>query len=192
MLTSIEDSAARIKRIITELKDFSRPAGADMDAELDVNQMVQKSLGLTASILKKATRQLGVDLEEGLPKISGNPQKLQQVMINLLVNASQALEHPDQAIRVKTSKSRDGMFIAIEVADTGPGVPPEDLKKLKEPFFTTKRDDGGTGLGLSISEKIVYDHKGMLEFTSEPGKGLTAKILLPLARRETKNCGDQE
>ena len=140
------------------------------DAELDVNQMVQKSLGLTASILKKTTRHLGVELEEGLPKISGNPQKLQQVMINLLVNASQALEHQDQSICVKTSKSRDGLFIAIEVADTGPGVPPEDLKKLKEPFFTTKRDDGGTGLGLSISEKIVYDHKGMLEFTSEPDR----------------------
>jgi len=192
MLTSIEDSAARIKRIITELKDFSRPAGADTDTELDVNQVVQKSLDLTSSILKKATRHLSVDLEEGLPKISGNPQKLQQVMINLLVNASQALEHPDQAIHVKTSKSRDGRFIVIAVADTGPGVRPEDLKKLKEPFFTTKRDEGGTGLGLSISEKIVYDHRGMLEFTSEWGKGLTAKILLPPARRETKNRGDQE
>jgi signal transduction histidine kinase len=192
MLTSIEDSAARIKKIITELKDFSRPAGADMDTELDVNQVVQKSLDLTSSILKKATRRLGVDLEEGLPKISGNPQKLQQVMINLLVNASQALERPDQAIRVKTSKTRDDGFIVVEVTDTGPGVPPEDLKKLKEPFFTTKRDYGGTGLGLSISEKIVYDHRGMLEFASEWGQGLTAKILLPLARRETKNLGDQE
>jgi signal transduction histidine kinase len=186
MLTSIEDSAARIKRIITELKDFSRPAGADTDTELDMNQVVQKSLDLTASILKKATRRLGVDLEEGLPKIFGNPQKLQQVMINLLVNASQALEHPDQAIRVKTSKTGADGFIVVEVTDTGPGVPPEDLKKLKEPFFTTKRDDGGTGLGLSISEKIVYDHKGMLEFTSEPGKGLTAKILLPPACRGNK------
>jgi signal transduction histidine kinase len=72
------------------------------------------------------------------------------------------------------------------VIDTGPGVSPENLKKMKEPFFTTKRDDGGTGLGLSISEKILYDHKGMLEFASELGKGLTAKILLPLDSRESK------
>jgi signal transduction histidine kinase len=192
MLTSIEDSAARIKKIITELKDFSHPAGAVMETELDVNLVVKKSLDLTHSILKKATHHLTVDLEEGLPKIFGHPQKLQQVMINLLVNASQALENPDQSIQVKTSKTRDDQFIMVEVMDTGPGVSSENLKKLKEPFFTTKRDDGGTGLGLSISEKIVYDHKGMLEFTSELGKGLTAKILLPLTCLENKNCGDQE
>ncbi len=186
MLTSIEDSAARIKRIITDLKDFSRPAGADMDTELDVNLVVKKSLDLTHSILKKATNHLSIDYEEGLPKILGHPQKLQQVMINLLVNASQALENPDQSIHVKTSKTRDDHFVVIEVIDTGPGVSPENLKKMKEPFFTTKRDDGGTGLGLSISEKIVYDHNGMMEFVSEFGKGLTAKILLPLTRWENK------
>lgn len=186
MLTSIEDSSARIKKIITELKDFSRPFGVDMDTELDINLVVKKSLDLTHSILKKATRHLTVDYEEGLPKILGHPQKLQQVMINLLVNASQALENPEQSIHVRTSKTHDADFIVIEVIDTGPGVSPENLKKMKEPFFTTKRDDGGTGLGLSISEKILYDHKGMLEFFSEVGKGLTAKILLPTGSRESR------
>jgi polar amino acid transport system substrate-binding protein len=74
----------------------------------------------------------------------------------------------------------------IEVIDSGPGVLPHDLKKLKEPFFTTKRDHGGTGLGLSISDKIVYDHKGIMEFSSELGNGLAVKILLPVSRPETK------
>jgi signal transduction histidine kinase len=186
MLTAMEDSAARIKRIITELKDFSRPTGADMDDEININRVVEKSLDLTRSILKKSTHHLSVDLEENLPKISGNSQKLQQVMINLLVNAGQALENPEQSISVKTSIPAGSRFMVVEVADTGPGISPQDLKKIKEPFFTTKRDHGGTGLGLSISEKIVYDHKGIMEFYSEVGKGLTAKIFLPLSGSETK------
>ena len=80
---------------------------------------------------------------------------------------------------MKTSKSSKSHFIVIEVADTGPGVTPSNLKKIKDPFFTTKRDEGGTGLGLSISEKIVNDHMGIMEFTSDLEKGLSAKILLP-------------
>lgn len=156
-----------------------------MACEIDINLVVKKSLDLTHSILKKATHHLSVDLEEGLPKISGSSQKLQQVMINLLVNAGQALETPEQFIHVKTSKTPAAHFLMIEVTDSGPGVLPENLKKMKDPFFTTKRDHGGTGLGLSISDKIVYDHKGLMEFSSDFGKGLTAKILLPLSSLET-------
>lgn len=181
MLKAIEDGSARIKTIISGLKDFSRSTGTDMDNEIDVNLVVKKSLNLTRSILKKATNHLSVDYEDGLPQTKGNSQKLQQVIINLLVNASQALENPEQSIHVQTSKTTDSHFIVIEVSDSGPGVSPENLKKMKDPFFTTRRDDGGTGLGLSISEKIVSDHKGILEFTSEFGNGLTAKILLPLS-----------
>ncbi|WP_300465129.1 cache domain-containing protein [Desulfobacula sp.] len=183
MLAAMEDSAARIKRIITDLTDFSRPPGTDMDAETDINLVVTKSLDLTHSILKKATHHLSVDLEAGMPKILGNAQRLQQVMINILVNAGQALENPEQFIHVKTAYPPGSPFVEIEVIDSGPGVHPHDLKKLKEPFFTTKRDHGGTGLGLSISEKIVYDHKGMMEFASEIGNGLAVKILLPAGRK---------
>ena len=186
MLTAIEDSSVRIKRIITELKDFSRPTGADMDKEIQINQVVEKSLDLTHSIIKKASHHLTVDLAPDLPKFLGNPQKLQQVIINLLVNASQALENPGQAIHVKTSSPGESHFLVVEVTDTGPGVLPQDLKKMTEPFFTTKRDQGGTGLGLSISQKIVYDHKGIMEFESVAGKGLTARILLPFSDSKIK------
>jgi len=182
MLTSVEESAVRIKKIISELNDFSRPTGAKMDEAVDINLVVKKSLDLTHSIVKRSTGNLVIDLGKGLPEIPGNYQKLQQVVINLLVNASQALETKEQSIYVKTKKSSDSNFVVIEVKDTGPGVSSGDLKKMKDPFFTTKRDDGGTGLGLSISEKIIYDHKGMLEFISQPKKGLTAKIILPVTR----------
>ncbi|WP_022664887.1 cache domain-containing protein [Desulfospira joergensenii] len=180
MLAAIEDGSIRIKRIISELKDFSRPVSGDMDHDIDVSQLVEKSLDLTASIVKKATRNLSVECKENLPGVRGNFQKLQQVVINLIVNAAQALENPDQAIRAATFADREGGFLVIEIADTGPGVSPGDLKRMKDPFFTTRRDEGGTGLGLSISEKIISDHGGMLEFSSVPGQGLTARILLPL------------
>jgi signal transduction histidine kinase len=116
---------------------------------------------------------------DDLPRIQGNFGKLQQVMINLLVNAAQALENSKQSIHVRTRLSAQKDFLIIEVIDTGPGVTQKDLKKMKDPFFTTRRDEGGTGLGLSISEKIVSDHGGALEFSSSLGQGLTARILLP-------------
>jgi len=182
MLNSIEDSAGRIKKIISELKDFSRPTGTDLTLDLkpdvDINQMVKKSLDLTRTTLKKSTDHLSVEYDETLPKIKGNTQKLQQVIINLLVNAAQALEDKAQSISIKTGFGRDE-FIVIRVKDTGPGVSEQDLKRMKDPFFTTKRDEGGTGLGLSISDRIVIEHSGILEFFSVPGKGLTIDVLLP-------------
>lgn len=186
MLDAIQDGAARIKGIISELKDFSRPSdGRDQTREIDINQVVEKSVDLTHTVLKKLTHSLTVEYGKDLTQVQGNFQKLQQVVINLLVNAGQALEHPGQSITVRTYAAKDHTHICIEVTDTGPGVSAESLKKMKDPFFTTRRDEGGTGLGLSISEKIVNDHKGLLEFESEPGRGLTARILLPCPGKST-------
>ena len=179
MLSGIQDGSARIKQIISELKDFSRPSDAATNQEIDVNEMVAKSMDLTGAILKKSTAHLSVIYGQDLPLIKGNFGKLQQVMINLLVNAGQALENSEQSIRVQTRLSDPKDYLIIEVSDTGPGVTQENLKKMTDPFFTTRRDEGGTGLGLSISEKIVRDHSGMLKFYSSPGEGLTARIFLP-------------
>lgn len=180
MLTSIEDSAARIKNIITELKDFSRPTSADMNQLVDVNAMIRKSLGLLASLLKKSTRHFSSRLNSDIPQVAANEQKLQQVIINLIVNACQALENPDQSISVTTKYLKASGTVQITVADTGPGIAPGDLSKIMEPFFTTKRDDGGTGLGLSICEKIANDHHGTLTFNSGPGRGVNATLSLPV------------
>ena len=182
MLTAIEDSAARVKQIITELRNFSRPASKDFDRQVDMNEMVSKSMDLTRSLLKKATHHLTVTLDDTLPRADVNIQKIQQVIINLLVNACQALETPEQSIRLQTKNLPQSDAVRIIISDTGPGIALENLQKIKDPFFTTKRDDGGTGLGLSICEKIVNDHKGTLEFESAPGKGLTATLTLPVTQ----------
>ncbi len=135
MLTGIEDSAARIKQIITELKDFARPAGSGLNQQVDSNVMVTKSLDLTRSLIKKSTRNLSVDLDEKMPLIFANSQKLQQVIINLIVNACQALENPEQAITVSTRYLKESNEVLIMVADTGPGITRAELEKIKEPFF---------------------------------------------------------
>ena len=182
MLNAILDSSTRIKQIISDLKDFSRPADSrdpKTTQEIDVNQVVEKSLDLTHTVLKKATSQVSVMYGKNLPPVSGDFQKLQQVVINLLVNAAQALEIPDQSITVTTGTNQHKNVVYINISDTGPGVAPKILEKITDPFFTTRRDDGGTGLGLFISEKIISDLQGILEFSSEPGQGLTASICLP-------------
>ena len=186
MLAAVLDSSARIKQIITDLKDFSRPADTRTlfpDPEIDVNQVVNKALDLTHPTLKKITPHVSADLGTALPAVAGDFQKLVQVVINLLMNAGQALENNNQSITVSTSANRHRNIVTIEVADTGPGVPPDMLDKIIDPFFTTRRDDGGTGLGLFISEKLVSDMQGVLELASEPGKGFTARIVLPCAKK---------
>ena len=177
MVGSVLEGAGRIKQITMDLKDFSRPAAVSMDENIQVENLVARSLEFVHPILKKATRELSVDVGSPLPLIRGNFQKLQQVMINLLMNSAQALTHPSQAICLRVGHRGD--FLIMEVADQGPGVSETDLARLRDPFFTRRRE--GTGLGLPISEKIIQDHGGTLELSSELGRGFTARVLLPLS-----------
>ncbi|HKK99265.1 MAG TPA: cache domain-containing protein [Desulfotignum sp.] len=186
MLVAILDASTRIKTLISDLKDFSRPADTRTpfpDPAIDVNQVVKKALDLTHPVLKKITPHVSAHYGRHLPRVSGDFQKLIQVVINLLTNAAQALENREQAITVTTSTNRHQNIVTIAVTDTGPGVTPEKLDKLTGPFYTTRRDEGGTGLGLFISEKIVSDMLGVLELESDPGRGLTARIVLPCAEK---------
>jgi signal transduction histidine kinase len=186
MLAAILDASTRIKALVNDLKDFSRPADTRTsfpDPKIDVNQVVEKALDLTLPTLKKITPHVRAGYGSHLPTVAGDFQKLIQVVINLLMNAGQALENKDQSITVTTSANRHKNIVTIEVADTGPGVAPEKLDKLTDPFYTTRRDDGGTGLGLFICEKIVSDMHGVLELASGPGQGFTARIVLPCAEK---------
>lgn len=180
MLNAVSDSTDQIKKIIVALKDFSRPAKSGDIEPVDINQVVNKSVELVKSILKDHATCLVIQCDEGLPRITGDFQKLQQVVVNLLVNAGQAVDDDQQAIYVSTFADPVKGVVGVTVKDTGPGVAKDLLDKLTDPFFTTRRDEGGTGLGLSISQKIVNEHQGSLTFSSESGNGLTATILLPV------------
>jgi polar amino acid transport system substrate-binding protein len=151
---------------------------------MDVNAVAAVAVRLVDTSIRKATRHFTVELAEDLPRVRGNPQRIEQVIVNLLLNACQALPDPDRSVRLATRHDAARGEVMVEVTDQGVGIPPEDLPRLTDPFFTTKREMGGTGLGLSVSAGIVKEHGGTLEFRSTVGAGTTASLALPAISSE--------
>jgi len=170
--------AERINAIVSDLKGFTRDAEPGRETSVDVNDIVRGAQRLLGSRIRKATDNFRSELGHALPLVAGNPRRLEQVVINLIQNACDALDDTRGAIVVSTR--REGDQIVIEVCDQGAGIAPEHLNHLFDPFFTTKRAEGGTGLGLPISHRIVSDHGGQLLLDSAPGKGTTATVKLPV------------
>lgn len=181
LLTGITDGSRRIKGIVDSLKDFSRPDRTGLDGELDVNRAVLAAVSILGSLIMKHTDRFEVSTSEGLPAVRGSSQKVEQVLINLILNALNALPERSKGVRVGTRHDREKGEVVIEVRDEGAGMSKEVLERITEPFFTTRGDSGGTGLGLSISYSIIREHKGSMDFESEPGRGTTVSIRLPAA-----------
>ena len=164
----------RISEIVMNLKNFSRLDRA-MVGDVDINECLDSSLLLARNVLKnrvEVVRQYGQ-----LPRISCMPSQLNQVFLNLLTNAAQAIEGRG---RILVRTEADGEWLRVTVQDTGKGIPAEVLPKIFDPFFTTKAVGQGTGLGLSISYDIVKQHGGDIRVTSQPGKGARFTVQLPL------------
>ncbi|BHH83973.1 cache domain-containing protein [Desulforhopalus sp. 52FAK] len=179
LLQFSEEGVERVKRIVGDLKDFSGDKPSDLRETVNLNEVVAKAMGLISSLTKKATSDLRIEYSENLPTFQGNSQRLGQVVINLVVNGCQALENNQKGLYLTTGYLEESEEIFLEVQDFGKGMSPEVLSRVKDPFYTTKRDDNGTGLGLSISDTIIRNHGGWLDFKSVPGEGTTATILLP-------------
>jgi signal transduction histidine kinase len=124
--------------------------------------------------------------------VRGNFQKLEQVTINLIQNACQALTDQRQAIRVSTHHDAASNCIVITVWDEGAGIAPENLSQVQDPFFTTRHESGGTGLGLSISSRIVEEHGGTMNFESEVGMGTRVRVSLPVMPAPSRATGALE
>jgi len=181
LLSGIIDGAMRVGAIVSDLKDFARQSPPELTDMLDINKEVKKAIGLLANLIKKSTRHFSVSYEPDVPLLKGNPQRIEQAIINLLVNACQALSDDTKGISVSTTYNSKSDCIVIEVRDEGEGMPPEVLERIKDPFFTTKRHSVGSGLGLAISDGIVQDHGGTMAFASTPGEGTTVKVSFPAA-----------
>lgn len=179
LLAFSHEGVERVRRIVGDLKDFSGQTPTDFRETVNLNEVVEKAAGLISSLVRKATKDFQLDYCTNLPTMQGNSQRLGQVVINLIVNACQALTDPEQGVYVKTGYLEESEEIFLEVRDFGVGMEKDMLERIKDPFFTTKRDSSGTGLGLSISDTIVRNHGGWLHFTSESMKGTTATVLLP-------------
>ena len=180
MFQEMQDGARRIKRIVEDLKDFARQEDNERMMRVDLNEVVATALRLVDNSIRKATRHLRVDLASDLPAVRGNPQRIEQVIVNLVLNACQSLPDPESGISLATCWQAEAKRVQFVVEDQGVGIAEEHLQHLTDPFFTTKREQGGTGLGLSISAGIVREHGGSLEFSSRLGQGTSVTLNLPV------------
>jgi two-component system NtrC family sensor kinase len=175
LIEESREGTDRIKKIVLDLKDFAHP-GADKICEVDINRGIKSTLNVVWNELKyKAT----VSKELGdIPKIQGYPQQLNQVFMNLLINAAQAIREKGE-IQIRTL-AVDGC-VDVVIADNGIGIPRENLSKIFDPFFTTKEIGSGTGLGLHVVHNIVRKHGGSIAVKSEVGQGTEFQIRLPIS-----------
>ncbi len=181
LVDGIHEGAQRIKKIVQNLRDFARTDAGDLSREVDPNAVVDSAVTLVRHLLDKSTDRFSASCDPGLPRVRGSFQQLEQVAVNLLTNACDALPTRDRAIRVSTRLEAMSARVLIEVADEGTGISAENRARIFDPFFTTKQDRGGTGLGLSISYSIVRNHGGELTLASEEGRGTVATVSLPVA-----------
>jgi two-component system, NtrC family, sensor kinase len=179
LLDKIAKQTFRASEIVNSLLSFSRVAPTEF-VEVDVNRVIQDTLGLVEHQLQKSAIQVTLNLEPALPPVKGNAGKLQQVFLNLLLNARDAME--SGGTLAIASRSEDG-FARIDVTDSGLGISPEHLARIYDPFFTTKGARKGTGLGLAVTYGIVREHGGNIEVDSRPGAGSRFQVELPLARK---------
>ncbi|HCE66233.1 MAG TPA: histidine kinase [Geobacter sp.] len=183
LLEEMQEGANRIKRIVEELKDFARQDVSAATEVLDFNAVVQTAVRLVDSSIRAATNRFETDYAPNLPAISGNAQRIEQVVVNLILNACQSLPDMERGIFLTTGYDQSADCVVLELIDQGGGIAPEHVAHLTDPFFTTKRETGGTGLGLSVSASIVKEHDGLLEFDSNPGAGTTVTLKLPCSKR---------
>ena len=179
LLGETQEAGLRIKRFVDELRSFARREDAPQHAPLDLSEVARTAARLVDGTLRRSTRCFELALAPGLPALTGSAQRIEQVVVNLLLNACQALPDPGRGIRLATSLDAARQELVLEVKDEGAGIAAEDLARLAEPFFTTRGGAGGTGLGLAISARIAREHRGRLEFASAPGTGTTARLVLP-------------
>jgi polar amino acid transport system substrate-binding protein len=178
-LSDIKESSKKIKRIVADLKDFARQDEAGDFTPVDINSVLTSTIRLVDNSIKKATADFRIEYAENLPHIRGNAQRIEQVIINLLLNACQALQSRNEGIFVVTRFDAFADEVIIEITDEGTGIDSENIAHLTDPFFTTKRSQGGTGLGLSVSAGIVKEHHGILDFSSVKGKGTKVSLRIP-------------
>src|SRR2546429_333549 len=179
IIEKIVKQTFRASEIVNNLLNFSR-TGAGEAASVDVNRVVEETLSLVAHPLKTAQIQVVKELGVALPPVYGSANKLQQVFLNLFLNARDAMPGGGM-LEVRTAAPNGS--VEIEIADTGAGIAREDINRIFDPFFTTKSNGRGTGLGLSVSYGIIKEHAGKIDVRSTPGKGTSFHVEFPAARK---------
>ena len=187
MLDKIAKSTFRASEIVNGLLNFSRVANTEF-GQVDLNRVVQETLSLVDHQLKRAGVEVRTALDASLDPVHGNAGKLQQVFLNLFLNARDAMEGGG-VLEIRTSAEESGA--RVEVSDTGHGIAPEHVHRIYDPFFTTKAGRKGTGLGLSVSYGIIQEHGGTIEVFSRSGGGTRFQVELPWSKAAMRPGGAQ-
>jgi two-component system NtrC family sensor kinase len=175
----IKRESKRCKKIVQDLLSYARTPKPDMEMT-DINLLLDQIVNFAANHTDMYHVTVAKEFGAGLPEILVDGDQLRQVAINLILNSGSAMPKGGKLV-VSTRLAEDG-FIEIAFADTGAGIPPENLEKIFEPFFTTK--EKGTGLGLAITKQIIEMHHGTVSIDSRVGEGTTVKVRLPVDQEE--------
>lgn len=199
LLASVEESAGRAARLVRQLLTFSKGSDGERLPVHPQHLIEEMDRFIRRSFPKAIATDIRVD--DSLPDVRGDSTQLHQVLLNLCINARDAMPHGgtltleatvtdiDAAYASAVLDGRPGRFVCLIVRDTGAGIPPEALDRIFEPFFTTKGPDSGTGLGLSTTLGIVRSHGGFMHVYSEPGRGTTFRVFLPVTADPPPGAG---
>ncbi len=183
-LSIINEQTDRMRQIVKSLKNLSRQSKLQR-IPVDVTKPIEDALRLLLREFKIHNIRVIEDFNDNLPEIAADEDQLQQVFLNILSNAQDAfhaVEGKDKEVKIQVKPANNGQLVEITVADNGCGIPEEVKDKILDPFFSTKSSQGGLGLGLSITSRIIRNHDGSLNITSQEGKGTIVKIVLPSAK----------
>jgi signal transduction histidine kinase len=185
LIADMEMAANRLVKIVADLKNFSRHSNTSDKSPININWAVRNALRLSQSTLRKAGVDVQLQLAEDLPDIEGNLPNLEQIVLNILINAAQAIDHADGKISIRTDFSAKDGRVRLQISDNGRGVSPAVADRIFLPFVTDTHAQGGTGLGLSVTYSLVKAHGGDIAFESRPGGGTTFSVQLPSLLKRT-------
>ena len=185
LVADMDMAANRVAKIVSDLKNFSKQSNVAEKSMVQVNVAVKNAMRLVQTTLRKSGVRIQLDLDENLPLIEGNLQSIEQIILNIIINAIQAIDHSKGIIRIATGFQRKDARIGLQITDNGRGISEAIADKLFLPFVTDKQAEGGTGLGLSVTYGLVQSLGGDISFETQKGKGTTFTALFPtLVRRE--------
>ena len=185
LVADMELAAHRVAKTVADLKNFSKQSNVAEKAPMQVNLAVNNAMRLAKTTLQKSSVHVSLELEDDLPLIEGNLQSIEQIVLNLIINAVQAIDHGRGKIEIKTGFQSKNGRVYINIKDNGKGISSTLADKIFLPFVTDKQDEGGTGLGLSVTYSMVKSHQGEIEFQTQAGRGTSFTAHLPtLLNRE--------
>jgi hypothetical protein len=183
LIAEIKDNSRRIETIVKDLKHLGRKDPGDLGEDVDINSAIEAAANVLGRSIKKYTDHWRMALAPDLPPVKGNLQQLEQVFINIMLNALQSLPDKAHGVCVESAADAPNQAIIVRVIDQGDGISDADLSRVSEPFFTTRLQTGGVGLGLSISTTIVENHHGSISVESSKGVGTLVSLRLPTHQR---------